>query len=64
MKTSVLLALVIFLSGCGAATQIAQVHNRQQHPSNSCRLLVSYNCPQPVVGQPYSCAPTVSEECQ
>lgn len=63
MKPSLILALVIFLSGCGATTQIAQVHHTQQQPTNSCRLIVTYNCPQPVVGQLYSCAPTVSEDC-
>ena len=63
MKPSLVLALVIFLSGCGATTQIAQVHQTQQHPDSSCHLQVTYNCAQPVVGQPYSCAPTVVQQC-
>lgn len=64
MKPALVLALVIFTSGCSATTQIAQVNQTQQHPSNSCRLMVTYNCPEPVAGQPYSCAPTVFENCQ
>ncbi len=64
MKPSLVLALVIFMVGCSATTQIAQVNQTQQHPSSSCRLIVTYACPEPVVGQPYSCAPTVSEDCQ
>ena len=63
MKLSFVLAVVIFLSGCGATTQMAQVHHTQQHPDSSCHLQATYNCPEPVVGQPYSCTPTVTETC-
>lgn len=63
MKASLLLVLVMLMSGCGATTQMAQVHQTQKHPDSSCHLQVTYNCPQPVVGQPYSCTPTVTQDC-
>jgi ABC-type uncharacterized transport system auxiliary subunit len=62
MKIFVILMLAAFLSGCGAATQIAQVQQTQKQ-DRSCHVEITYNCPPPVVGQPYSCAPTATDTC-
>ncbi len=64
MKEFLLLLVALFLSGCAATTQIAQVQQPQQHKELvNCRLLINYNCAEPIVGQAYSCSPTVSEQC-
>ncbi len=63
MKKMLVVMLALFLSGCGATSQMAEVQQTQQQQTRTCRLQVTYNCPEPVVGQPYSCAPTVTETC-
>lgn len=63
MKEWLVLIFVVFLAGCGATTQIAQVQQGRQKQAANCRLKISYNCPEPVVGQPYSCAPVVTTVC-
>jgi hypothetical protein len=63
MRALLLLTLAMFLSGCGATTQITEVRETTKEQSRRCQLDIAYNCPQPVIGKPYSCMPTVTEEC-
>jgi hypothetical protein len=64
MRVLLPLTLAIFMLGCAVTQQTAEV--RQQtvnEETRSCELDVAYNCRQPVVGQPYSCEPTVTDHC-
>jgi hypothetical protein len=63
MSKLLVLTLAIFMFGCGATTQLAQVQQTTKPQSRSCHLELTYNCPQPVIGQPYSCDPTVTKQC-
>jgi hypothetical protein len=64
MRALLPLTLAIFMLGCGATQQTAQVQQQTiKEESRACELEVAYHCPQPVVGQPYSCEPTVTDHC-